>query len=88
MNAVLDRAERYGAGQSAGVPVSQTLPALRVGTWIHQCAECQTVYSEQYGDPLGGVDAGTPFVDLPASWTCPTYGAPQSKYIAMRKRAA
>jgi rubredoxin len=46
------------------------------------------VYSEQYGDPLGGVDAGTPFVDLPASWTCPTYGAPQSKYITMRKRAA
>lgn len=89
VDAVLDLVERYGAGQSASVSPSQGLPvALRVGTLTHQCVECHTEYSEQYGDPLGGVDAGTPFADLPASWTCPTCGAPQSKYITTREHAA
>ena len=87
---VLDLVERFGAGQAAGVPLAtQLLPApLRGVALIHQCAECHTEYSEQYGDPLGGIDAGTPFAELPANWNCPTCGATQSKYITMREHAA
>ncbi|MBL7649766.1 MAG: rubredoxin [Candidatus Hydrogenedentes bacterium] len=89
-DAVLDLVERFGAGQAATVAVAtQASPVLlRGGALIHQCAECHTEYSEQYGDPLGGIDAGTPFAELPASWTCPTCGAPQGKYITTREHAA
>lgn len=90
VDVVLDLVERYATGQAAGAPVAaQSAPvSLRGGTLIHQCVECHTEYSEQYGDPLGGIDTGTPFAELPADWTCPTCGAPQSKYITMREHAA
>jgi rubredoxin len=87
---VLNLVERFGAGQAPVVPVAPLAAPvlLRGGALIHQCAECHTEYSEQYGDPLGGIDAGTPFAELPTSWSCPTCGAPLTRYITMREHAA
>lgn len=88
LDAVLDVVDRFGTGQSAAAPAPASTVGLRSGMLVHQCMECRTEYSEQYGDPLGGVDAGTPFTELPADWCCPTCGAPQSKYITTRGFAA
>lgn len=38
------------------------------------CTVCGYVYDPVVGDPLGDVNPGTEFVDLPADWTCPECG--------------
>lgn len=40
-----------------------------------QCTVCGYIYDPEKGDPDGGIDAGTPFEDLPADWVCPVCGA-------------
>ena len=35
------------------------------------CANCGYIYDPEIGDPEGGIEAGTPFEDLPEDWTCP-----------------
>jgi rubredoxin len=37
--------------------------------WV--CTGCGYVYDPEVGDPENGVPPGTPFEDLPDSWTCP-----------------
>lgn len=90
--AVLQCVGRYASGAaapSATEPDEVEAPVRRhAGVPLHRCMECQTEYSEQYGDPLGGIDAGTPFAELPADWKCPTCGAPLSKFITTREFAA
>lgn len=41
--------------------------------------ECGYVYDPAYGDPDGGIAAGTAFDDLPDDWECPDCGTP--KYL-------
>lgn len=88
IDTVLDVVDRYGSGQATTLPVPSATLNHRAGLLLHECTECHTEYSEQYGDPLGGIDAGTPFAELPADWCCPTCGAAQSKYITTRGHAA
>lgn len=38
--------------------------------YIHQCKNCLSVYDEKMGEPLLGIEAGTPFENLPAHFTC------------------
>jgi rubredoxin len=40
-----------------------------------QCTVCGYIYDPEKGDPDGGIDAGTPFEDLPEDWVCPVCGA-------------
>lgn len=88
-DAVLDLVERYGAGYLTSAPTPAAVLSPRGGgLLVHQCMECQTEYSEQYGDPLGGIEAGTPFEELPSDWHCPTCGAAASNYITTRGHAA
>ncbi|SFD04343.1 rubredoxin domain-containing protein [Spirosoma endophyticum] len=47
-------------------------------TTVHQCPHCFTVYDEQYGDLRNCIPAGTPFYDLPATYTCSTCDAPKA----------
>lgn len=42
---------------------------------IHKCTICGYIYNAEFGDPIAGVREGTPFKDIPASWTCPLCGA-------------
>jgi rubredoxin len=37
--------------------------------WI--CSVCGYVYDQKRGEPHRGIKAGTPFEDLPESYTCP-----------------
>jgi rubredoxin len=36
---------------------------------------CTYVYDPEEGDPANGIEAGTPFEDLPDDWVCPVCGA-------------
>ena len=46
----------------------------------YQCKICGYVYDPATGDPDNGIAAGTPFKDLPDTWTCPVCGAPKSEF--------
>lgn len=36
---------------------------------------CGYVYDPEAGDPNNGIDAGTPFEDIPDDWVCPVCDA-------------
>jgi pyruvate oxidase len=40
-----------------------------------KCTVCGYVYDETLGDPESGIAGGTPFENLPDTWTCPVCGA-------------
>ncbi|WP_162417476.1 rubredoxin [Cyclobacterium roseum] len=46
----------------------------------YQCASCQTVYDEKYGDPASEVPPGTSFMRLPDSYQCPVCESPKSAF--------
>ena len=48
-----------------------------------ECQVCGYIYDPCNGDPDGGINPGTEFTDLPASWHCPVCGSPKSKFIPM-----
>jgi rubredoxin/flavin reductase (DIM6/NTAB) family NADH-FMN oxidoreductase RutF len=44
------------------------------------CGVCGYVYDPEEGDPDNGVDAGTPFEELPDDWVCPVCGATKDQF--------
>jgi rubredoxin len=50
----------------------------RIGNW--KCTVCDYVYVPEFGDPERGIPPGTPFEELPDSWTCPDCGKPKSAF--------
>jgi rubredoxin len=53
--------------------------ATGVGNW--KCSACDYVYIPEFGDPQRGIPPGTPFEELPDSWTCPDCGEPKSVFL-------
>jgi rubredoxin len=49
----------------------------------YKCKVCGYVYDTDVGDPPTGVEPGTPFEELPPSWTCPICGAGQDDFIEL-----
>ncbi len=49
----------------------------------YQCTICGYIYDPEKGDPDHGAPAGTPFENLPDTWTCPVCGAPKSEFEAL-----
>jgi flavin reductase (DIM6/NTAB) family NADH-FMN oxidoreductase RutF/rubredoxin len=47
----------------------------------YQCTACGHIYDPELGDPAAGVPPGTPFEELPDSWTCPVCGAEKSDFV-------
>jgi len=45
-----------------------------------ECEVCGYVYDPEQGDEIGGVEHGTPFEDLLASWVCPWCGASRDNF--------
>lgn len=54
----------------------------------HRCEVCNYIYDPAEGVPKSGVEAGTPFEDLPEDWVCPECGAPKSKFEPVDAKAA
>ncbi len=46
----------------------------------YQCAICGYIYEQEKGDPDGGIAPGTPFEEIPDSWTCPVCGAGKDQF--------
>lgn len=49
-----------------------------IGNW--KCATCDYIYVPEFGDPQSGIPPGTPFEELPDTWTCPDCGEPKSVF--------
>ncbi len=47
------------------------------------CTQCGWVYDPEEGDPMNGIDPGTPFEDLPENYLCPVCGARKSEFVRM-----
>ncbi len=45
------------------------------------CEPCGYVYDPKVGDPVYGIEAGTPFEELPEDWTCPECGAEKDMFV-------
>ena len=45
-----------------------------------RCTICGYVYDPEYGDPDGGIAAGTKFEDIPDGWSCPICGATKDQF--------
>lgn len=41
----------------------------------YMCLICGYVYDEETGDLEAGIEPGTRWADIPASWRCPNCGA-------------
>lgn len=52
-----------------------------------ECRICWQVYDPAAGDPDRQIPAGTPFAELPESWTCPTCDAAQGEFLLIRDEA-
>ncbi len=52
--------------------------AVGKGNW--KCTACDYIYVPEFGDPQNGIPPGTPFEELPDSWTCPDCGKPKSVF--------
>jgi flavin reductase (DIM6/NTAB) family NADH-FMN oxidoreductase RutF/rubredoxin len=46
----------------------------------YRCKVCGYIYDPEKGDPEGDIKPGTPFEELPDSWTCPVCGAAKSEF--------
>ena len=56
-------------GAPAAAPTAIEADEEIEGTYT--CSVCKYVYNPQNGDAKGGVNAGTPFEELPDGWVCP-----------------
>lgn len=46
----------------------------------YECNTCGYIYDPQEGDPENGIDAGTPWEELPGDWVCPLCGAGKEEF--------
>ncbi|TET52888.1 MAG: rubredoxin [Actinobacteria bacterium] len=44
------------------------------------CTPCGYIYDAEKGSPDSGVEAGTPFEELPSDWICPSCGAEKNMF--------
>ncbi|AAB84662.1 MULTISPECIES: rubredoxin [Methanothermobacter] len=47
------------------------------------CQMCGYIYDPEEGDPVSGIEAGTPFEDLPDDWVCPVCGVGKDQFKKM-----
>ncbi len=48
-----------------------------------RCSVCGYVYDPVVGEPDEGIEAGTPFDNIPDDWVCPDCGADKSFFEEM-----
>ena len=46
----------------------------------YECTVCGYIYDPEEGDLENGIEAGTPFADLPEDWLCPVCGVGKSEF--------
>jgi rubredoxin len=53
-----------------------------------QALPCGVVYDPRIGYPAADIPAGTPFDELPDSWTCPICGAGKTDFVPLPEGSA
>lgn len=51
----------------------------------YKCPTCNYIYDTKLGDPENGIEAGTPFEDLPDDWICPDCSEKKSEFEPIDK---
>lgn len=51
---------------------------INMEKWV--CEPCGWIYDPAEGDPIGGVEPGTSFEDIPEDWVCPVCGASKDMF--------
>jgi rubredoxin len=46
----------------------------------YKCKVCGYIYDPAVGDPDNGVEAGTPFDQIPDTWVCPECGVSKEEF--------
>jgi rubredoxin len=46
----------------------------------YECIACGYIYEPAEGDPMGGIEPGTSFEDLPDDWVCPDCGLGKEEF--------
>lgn len=49
----------------------------------YRCKVCGLIYDPELGDPDSGIEPGTPFEDIPETWSCPICGASKKDFVEM-----
>jgi rubredoxin len=44
------------------------------------CEVCGYIYDPEKGDPVSGIEPGTPFEQTPDNWVCPQCGAIKAQF--------
>jgi len=47
---------------------------------MHRCKICGYLYNEEDGDPDQGIEPGTPFDQIPDTWSCPVCSVPKEYF--------
>lgn len=48
---------------------------------MYKCIVCGYIYDPEQGDPAGGIEPGTKFIDLPDDYMCPVCGASKDEFL-------
>jgi len=46
----------------------------------YECIACGYIYDPAEGDPMGGIEPGTAFEDIPDYWVCPDCGLGKEEF--------
>ncbi len=49
----------------------------------HQCPECLTIYTPEFGDVIQGIEKGVLFKDLPEEYCCSLCDSPKTNFIVL-----
>ena len=66
--------------QAGIIPVTDATATL-YRSWM--CVVCGFVYDESKGRPEEGIPPGTPWSDVPESWSCPDCGARKEDFMML-----
>ena len=47
---------------------------------MYKCLICGYLYNPEEGDPMHGIEPGTPFDVIPETWVCPVCGVTKEHF--------
>ncbi|MBM6665917.1 rubredoxin [Flavonifractor plautii] len=68
----------YAKSVAALCTVPVDAPKTEGGKWV--CSLCGYIYDPAEGDPAHGVAPGTPWEQVPSSWSCPLCGVDKEMF--------
>ena len=54
---------------------------IKTKSIMYKCIVCGYIYDPDLGDPVGGIEPGTHFSELPDDYLCPICGASKDEFL-------